>query len=168
MRTAARARVSYVNLDHQTFGLPTDIGSVVQQHSVTDRRGRFSGIGTERHGVIASWEFKRSAMRAFRADRRFAYLDSALRTPDSQRTDWQRRVVAAIRTLNLAAVMQRPAMRIVLLATAWRRCSEINTDPAAARLAATASLGARRSSGAALTWSRRFRTAPAVQRASSY
>src|SRR5205814_14505 len=45
-------------------------------------------------------------------------LDAALSAGDSGRTDWQRRAIVAIRTMNLATVMQRPATRIILMATA--------------------------------------------------
>jgi hypothetical protein len=71
------------------------------------------------HSVTESWRtgiFKTADVRAYRADPRFAYLDRALaaKAPD----DWQARAITALRTMNVATVMQRPATRIILLATA--------------------------------------------------
>jgi hypothetical protein len=104
------------NVDIQTFGLDVDIGSVIESRWLTDGLGRAIGRGWQVHGVPAHWEFTAQQLEAFARDEKFRYLDAALAAP--VRTEWQRRVVVAARTRNLATVVQRPATRITLLATA--------------------------------------------------
>jgi hypothetical protein len=113
-------RVSHrrISLERQTFGLAVDIGSVSEARWITDRAGRFTGVGWQRHGILGHWEFVPAALRAYRADPRFAYLDRALSKGDPDRDEWEGRLITAIRTMNVATVMQRPATRIMLLATA--------------------------------------------------
>jgi len=89
LRLFQRARLRHFNLDRQTFGLAQDIGSIVEQRWITDARGRLGG-GWQVHGIMAHWAFKTADMQAYRADPRFAYLDTALATADGDRVDWQR------------------------------------------------------------------------------
>jgi hypothetical protein len=111
-----RTLVRRFSLERQTFGLSTDIGSVTEPRWVTDTKGRFTSRGLQLHGIFSHWDFKSADVRAYHADPRFAYLDRALaaNSPD----DWQGRAVTAVRTMNVATIMQRPATRIILLATA--------------------------------------------------
>jgi hypothetical protein len=130
LRLFQRARVRYVSLDRQTFGLATDIGSVVEQRWVTDAVGRYAGMGWTLHGVFgAEWRFKTADLRAYHHDPRFAYLNRALAAGDAGRDDWQRRAITAIRTMNIATVMQRPANRIVLMATSVEALLGDEFDP---------------------------------------
>lgn len=101
----------------QSFGLALDVASVREDYWVTTTRGRYLMAGSARHGTIAPWEFQPADIGRYRHDPRFQLLDVALRTPDSQRTDWQRRVVSALRTFTVANTVDRPATRIVLAAT---------------------------------------------------
>ena len=107
-----------MNVDHQLFGLAVDIGAAREHRLTTDRSGRFVSTGVRLHGSIGSWTFSRDDVAAFRADPRLVYLDEALRMPDGQRTEWQRRAVAAVRTLGIGTPLHRPAQRIILAATA--------------------------------------------------
>jgi hypothetical protein len=107
LRLFQRVRAPMVNLDRQTFGLATDIGRMVEPRWITDRNGRF-GVGWQVHGVMAPWAFRAEDRLAFCRDARFDFLDSAL-TASNQ--EWQRRSIAAVRNMNLATIMQRPATR---------------------------------------------------------
>lgn len=118
LRLFQRVRVRYVSLDRQTFGLATDIGSIVEPRWITDAVGRFASVSWERHGVLAPWTFRAADLQAYRTDPRFAYLDEALAAGDHGRDDWQGRAIAAARTMSLATIMERPAMRVILLAAA--------------------------------------------------
>lgn len=109
---------STMKTDHETFGLAVDIGSVMEHRYVSDPQGCFILTGVQRHGSIAAWTFSRDDMAAFAADPRFAFIDQALRTPAERRTDWQHRVVLAVRTLGVGVPLDRPSTRIVLAATA--------------------------------------------------
>ena len=96
-----------------------DMGSVVEPRWFTDRRGQHRGMGLQSHGVGPSWSFRGADIAAFRADPRFQFLAAALTAGDNNPPDsWQARALAAIRTWGLSTLMQRPATRIVLLATA--------------------------------------------------
>lgn len=114
---SARARLARYNVDHEFFGLVADIGSAGEFRWVSDPAGRFIALGFAWQGSIGSWEVPRGAITEFRADRRFTYLDKALRTR-APLTDWQRRILGAVRTMAIATPLHRPAQRIVLAATA--------------------------------------------------
>jgi hypothetical protein len=53
-----------------------------------------------------------------RADARFHYLEDALTTHEHQRTDFQRRVVSALRMFDQAVFADNDQVRTILLATA--------------------------------------------------
>lgn len=108
---------SRYNVDHELFGLVADVGSAQELRWVSDPDGRFVAVGLAWQGSVGSWEVPRDAIRAFRADPRFAYLDAALRAR-APLTDWQRRILGAVRTMAIATPLHRPAQRIVLAATA--------------------------------------------------
>jgi hypothetical protein len=115
LRLFQRSRARYISLERQTFGLAADFGSVVETRWATDRRGRWAGGGWTHHGILAPWAFRSADLRAFRTDPRFAYINAAL---VSANDDWRGRVIAAVRTMSAATVMQRASTRIVLLGTA--------------------------------------------------
>jgi hypothetical protein len=94
----------------------TDLGGVIESRWITDRRGAYAGSGWERHGVLGEWGFTHAHLRQYRADDRFAYLDTALRADPPG--DWHGRMLTALRTMNIATVRERPAIRIMLYATA--------------------------------------------------
>jgi hypothetical protein len=108
----------YLNTEIQTFGLALDVASIREDYWVTTTRGRYLMAGSARHGTLAPWEFQPADIARYQGDPRFRLLDIALRTPDDQRTDWQRRVLAALRTLTVTNTTDRPSTRIVLAATA--------------------------------------------------
>lgn len=111
------AKVRNLSTKLQSFGLALDVASVREDYWITTPRGRFLSGGSARHGSLAPWEFQVDDINAFRRDARFRYLDAALRTTDDQRTDWQRRVISALRTFTVANTVDRPATRIILAAT---------------------------------------------------
>jgi hypothetical protein len=117
LRVFQRVRAGRSDIERQTFGVATDVGSTIEPRWITDTDARFAGTGWQAHGVLAEWSFRDADFRAYRADARFQFLDAALRQQGS-RNDWQERAIVAARTKNLATVMQRPSTRIVLLATA--------------------------------------------------
>lgn len=119
LRLFQRARAPGAETDWQTFGLAMDLGSVIEPRWFTDPRGQHRGMGLQSHGVGPSWSFRSADIAAFRADPRFRFLEAALVAGDDNPPDsWQARALASIRTWGLATLMQRPATRIVLLATA--------------------------------------------------
>ncbi len=116
LRLYHEARTRY-NVDHELFGLVADVGSAEEFRWVSDPAGRFVALGLHLQGSVGSWKVPRGAISDFRADARFAYLDDALRAP-APLTDWQRRILGAVRTMAIATPLHRPAQRIVLAATA--------------------------------------------------
>lgn len=116
LRLFHEARARY-NVDHERFGLVSDVGSAREFRWVSDPAGRFVAVGFAWQGSLGSWTVTRAAVSDFRADPRFAYLDDALRAPPPL-TDWQRRILGAVRTMAIATPLHRPAQRIVLAATA--------------------------------------------------
>jgi hypothetical protein len=116
-RMYQRSCVPLDAMDRQTFGLVTDIDATLDWQWYTDRRGPW-GFGGAWHGVVAPWEFTKTWIRDFRNRPAFAYLDDALRRSDDKRTDWQRRAIVAVRTLNYASPMLSQPMRIVQQAVA--------------------------------------------------
>jgi hypothetical protein len=119
LRLFQRVQAPGAETDWQTFGLAMDMGSVMEPRWFTDPRGRHRGMGLQSHGVGPSWSFRSADIAAFRADPRFQFLEAALVAGDNNPPDsWQARALASIRTWGLATLMQRPATRIVLLATA--------------------------------------------------
>jgi hypothetical protein len=117
LRLYQRQCVDGWDVDIQTFGLAGDIGAEQSPHWQMDR-WRLRRWGTEWVGVPAAWEFTRQHADDFLKTPAFAYLDKALRSPDSKRNDLERRAIAAVRTLNFASAMQRQPIRIVLQAVA--------------------------------------------------
>jgi hypothetical protein len=111
-----RARVPRFGGRHQDFGLPTDAVSIREDSWVTDPAGRFLAGSGRRDGSLAAWRFSVDDVVAYRRDPRFQYLDALLRKRD--RGPWERRILAALRTLSIANATYRPATRIVLAATA--------------------------------------------------
>lgn len=107
-----------MNVEHEMFGLAVDIGTAREHRWVTDRAGRFISTGASVHGSLAQWEVRRDEITAFCSDPRFAYLERALRKPGSHRTDWERRIVNAVRTFAITTPLHRPSLRIVSAATA--------------------------------------------------
>ena len=117
LRLYQRECVPYEDLDEQTFGLVSDIGSETERFWQLDRAGlRWWGLA--RTGVCADFAFTRDHIATFRARPAFAYLDDALRCPDDRRSPFQKRAIAAVRTLNLASAMQRQPQRVILQAVA--------------------------------------------------
>ncbi|MDQ3688484.1 MAG: hypothetical protein M3406_00320 [Chloroflexota bacterium] len=102
----------------QSFGLALDVASVREDYWVTTGRDRMLSVGGAWHGSVGSWDFGNPDIRHYRLDPRFRYLDQALRTPDAARTEWQRRILSGLRTYVTANSGHRPAMRIILAATA--------------------------------------------------
>ena len=102
----------------QSFGLALDVGSAREDYWLTGRDGDLRGVGGAWHGTVGAWNFGGRDIAHFRHDARFRYIDLALRTPDPSRTDWQRRIVSALRTFATITSTHRPALRIILAATA--------------------------------------------------
>ncbi len=102
----------------QAFGLALDVASVREDYWVTTTHGRHLTVGAAFHGSMWPWEFQPADLAGFRRDPRFQLLNATLRTPDDQRSDWQRRVLSALRTFTVANTVDRPSTRIVLAATA--------------------------------------------------
>jgi hypothetical protein len=117
LRLFQRTRTTW-STERQTFGLAIDIGGAREDNWISDRAGRILSAGSRRHGSLGAWGFARGDVAAFSADRRFTYIDEALRVPDDERTDWQHRAIMAVRTMGTAVPSDRPATRIVLAATA--------------------------------------------------
>lgn len=111
----ARARVPRFDTSDQRFGLALDVASVREDSWVTDPPGRWRASGSRRHGTLGAWTFTTEDIEAYRRDDRFNLLDSLLRSDD--RTPWQRRLLAALRTWSIANTTYRPATRLVLAAT---------------------------------------------------
>lgn len=105
------------NLDQQTFGLPIDIRAHRADYVVI-RRGQLPSPGYNWHGVVASWMFDAGQMDAFAGDARFRWLERALRAAPDQRADLQRRLITALRFVNLATVLVSPSVRVALRALA--------------------------------------------------
>lgn len=103
---------------YQRFGIAGDVGWTLEPRLVTDLGGGLAGGGWSALGVGGSWEFTAADHRFYRTDPRLRWLDTALATPDAHRTDWQRRVLLALRMVAHANPAQRPQTRVVLLATA--------------------------------------------------
>jgi hypothetical protein len=118
LRLLQHIRVPF-DTQHQRFGLASDVGWVIEPRLITDLQGEMTGAGWSTLGVGGTWAFSSADVRYYHRDTRFAWLDRALAAPDSERTEWQRRLVVALRTLSLANASQRPATRIVLIATAY-------------------------------------------------
>jgi hypothetical protein len=115
LRLYKRARYPVLPTQVQEFGLHGDIGSALQWTTVT--RGRtIIGTGARWLGIIGDWTFNLADAHEFRADRRFAYLDGALRRPLRQ-TELQRRALTALR-VRAMSTMLRPQLQVILLATA--------------------------------------------------
>ena len=112
------AMMPVLNTRPQSFGLALDVASVREDYWVTTTHGQYLSAGTALHGSVAPWEFEPADLVAFRRDPRCQLLDAALRTPDDQRSDWQRRALSALRTFTVANTVDRPSTRIVLAATA--------------------------------------------------
>lgn len=117
LRLYQRARHRRIDFDRQTFGLPGDIGSAVVDHWETEH-DRFVGGGLMRLWNLGSFTFPAEDLRAFPADRRFNYLDQALRRPIGDRTDFEERFLKAIRFMERANSMLEDPIRVVLLAAA--------------------------------------------------
>jgi hypothetical protein len=111
-------RARNMNTAMQSFGLALDVASVQEDYWVTTTRGRYLMAGAAHHGTFAAWEFEPADIGRYRRDPRFQLLDAALRTPDDLRTEWQRRVMSAVRTFTMTNSVDRPSTRIVLAATA--------------------------------------------------
>lgn len=107
-----------MSIEHEAFGLAVDVGSAREDRWVTDRDSRVISFGTAMHGSIGRWEVCRADIAAFWADQRFAYLEGALRKAGQRRTDWESRVVNAVRTFAMTTTLHRPGQRIVSAATA--------------------------------------------------
>lgn len=116
-RLYQRACVPMAGMDHQTFGLASDLVVAPEWHWLTDRRG-FRGHGGWANSTPASWEFGREWIRGFRSRPAFAFLDDTLRGDPPEPGSWHQRALSSVRTLNLASPARTPAMRIVLQAVA--------------------------------------------------
>lgn len=116
LRLLQRARYPLAPRNVQVFGLPDEVGSVLEYHWVEDTGGRFIGVGGQWRGSIGGWEFSRADIHAYRRDARFWYLNSALLSGTA--VGWQQRLMTAMRTVAVATTSLRPSLRIVLLATA--------------------------------------------------
>lgn len=128
LRLYQHARYPMMNTDIQQFGIHGDIGATVQTYAVTQGE-RILAHGVHWLGVIGNWEFTSADVRDFRADPRFRYLDATLRTPPSRRSEFQRRVLTAVRTLGFATPMVREQLRVVLLATALEALLAADVQP---------------------------------------
>lgn len=117
LRLYQRACVPFLDLDDQTFGMVTDVGSETERFWQFDHAGlRWWGLA--RTGIVAEFEFTRDQAAAFRSRPAFAYLDDALRCRDGRRSSFQKRAIAAVTTLNLASAMLRQPQRVVFQAVA--------------------------------------------------
>jgi hypothetical protein len=111
-----RARLPLAPMDHQSFGLAVDVDSKAEHRWITDSTGALAQTNAGRYGTLASWTFTQQDIEAFRDDLRFAYLDDARRSGDP--TDLEARTISAIRAFALSRLVGRPALRVVLMATA--------------------------------------------------
>jgi hypothetical protein len=118
LRLLQEVRVPYFDATYQRFGLRPDVGRTIEPRLLCDTSGRIRTAGWTAHGVGGAWTFTHDDLRFYRHDHRFQWLDMALKTTERHRTDWQRRVLTALRTVAFANRTQRSSMRIVLLATA--------------------------------------------------
>jgi hypothetical protein len=128
LRLYQHARYPMMNTDIQQFGIHGDIGATMQTYAVTQGE-RILAHGMHWLGVIGNWEFTSADVRDFRADPRFRYLDVTLRTRPSRRSEFQRRVLTAVRTLGFATPMVREQLRVVLLATALEALLAADVQP---------------------------------------
>lgn len=106
----------FTKTELQDFGLSTDIASVRVDWWVFRTNRRLKGSSAGRRGSLGNWEFTREMAAGYRSDPRFAWLDAALVA--RARTDWQDRILAAMRTLMIATPVYRPETRIILAAIA--------------------------------------------------
>jgi|GEM_PF-1735579 hypothetical protein len=103
-------------LDNQTFGLMSVYDTKPER---TWRSVGHKVVGVSaRNTTVASWEFRKEWIRAFRSRPAFAFLDDALRMPDPPAGTWMQRAISCVRTLNLANPMQSEPIRLVLQAVA--------------------------------------------------
>jgi hypothetical protein len=110
------ARLPLAPMEHQSFGLVIDVSTVAEHRWITDPNGALAQSSFGRFGTLGRWAFTQDDIDAFSSDPRFVYLDNALRA--ARPTDLEARMVSAIRTLALSRLVVRPALRVVLLATA--------------------------------------------------
>lgn len=119
LRLYSRRLAPLVNMDHQTFGLAPEVGHAVMHHfSISGDRIPLSGLSSVGIPPIG-WQFTKAQIDAFFEEQEFVYLDRALRTPDAQRNDLQKRAATALRFLSLATAMLPEPVRVVLIATAF-------------------------------------------------
>jgi hypothetical protein len=111
-------RAAGVDMSMWRFGLETEIGRAQEWSWFTTLDGRPFGAATRVYGSTVAWSFSAAEIRRYRAHKLFRYIDGALRAADEQRSDWQRRVVVALRTWAAANYLTRPSTRTVLAATA--------------------------------------------------
>lgn len=111
-----RARLPRAPMDHQSFGLAIDVNSKAEHRWITDSTGALAQTNAGRYGTLGWWTFTQGDIDAFRDDPRFAFLDDALRAGEP--TDLEARMVSAIRAFALSRLVGRPALRVVLMATA--------------------------------------------------
>lgn len=98
-----------------TFGLGTETGIVLERHYVLDRRRLVSSGG--RWAVLrVGYDFTEADLAAYKMDAPFAYLDRALKADAP--SEFERRLLSAIRTYSLAISQPRDSLQVVLLATA--------------------------------------------------
>jgi hypothetical protein len=126
LRLYERRLAPVMNMDHQTFGLAPEIGYTVVHH-VTISGGRIPLQGETVLGIPPiGWTFTRAQIDRFSREAEYAYLDQAIRTPEAERTDLQKRVTTALRFLSLATAMLPESVRVVLIATGYE---ELLGDP---------------------------------------
>ena len=115
LRLFQRARYRRVNLDIQTFGLPGDFDTRLVPYWTIARHRPALG-GWAREGILGDWTFPREDRLAFGQDAVFQFLDRALRTTETERTEFERRALTAILVRHLAIPSRPDALRIPFVA----------------------------------------------------
>ncbi len=106
-----------MDMEFQAFGLPDDRTNSVSHYWLTDSSG-FKAAGTGWAGGPAPFTFRPGHQRAFYADARFRYLGEALSAPDVSRTEWQRQLLRAVRSMHVAQASPRPSSKVIAYAVA--------------------------------------------------
>jgi hypothetical protein len=112
-------RMTMMDLSLQRFGLVGEVHGTIEPRLLVDRDDALVGAGWTRRGSGANWIFTRAAIHRYHRDPALQWLDEALRTPEAHRSDWQYRVLAALRAMALGDASLRPDVRVILLATAY-------------------------------------------------
>jgi hypothetical protein len=105
MRVVQHMRNPMNGMDHQTFGLPGDVRSVVLDYVVI---GDALTVGAARSGALSGWTFSDADHQAWMADPAFRFLDHALGRPEPDRTMLEGRALLAISLLSQGWLSYKP------------------------------------------------------------